>query len=223
MLTPHTAGSCTPGAVLHSPAPGTPPPARGVLFSLYPQGALPTSRFQQQASPQNSAPTTPHMHTNVHMSSSSIPTPATLNPQESPAPSPSEPSPNPPSTSTLAPHPLQLTFLITFPDPSFPTHLPPPSFSQTPSPPTASSVSVSPTFGILDPPPTFLLPSMTVPAESLTSWWDVPDEASGAEGNRDAGWEFRFREVQLARERVSRRDDVAFALRRHGRTIGRRV
>lgn len=223
MLTPHTTGSCTPGAVLHPPAPVTPPLARGVLFTLHPEGAPPTPRSQQHASPRNAAPATPHTHTNVHISFSSVPTPARLNPQEFPAPNPPEPSPDPPLTSTLAPHPLQLTVLITFPDPSFPTHFPPPSLSQSPSPPTASSVSVSPTFGILDPPPIFLLPSMTVPAESLASWWDLPDEASRAEGSRAPGWEFRLREVQLARERVSRRDDVAFALRRHGRAIGRRA
>ncbi len=219
MLTPHTAGSCIPGAVLlHSPVPVTPPPPpRGVLSALYPQpqGVLPTPRFQQPASPRNSSPATPHIHTNVGISSSLAPTPARLNPQEFPAPSPSELSPNPPLTSMLAPHPLQLTFLITFPDPSFPTHLPPPSFSQTPPTPTASSVS--PTFGILNPPPTCLLPSLTV------SWWDLPDEDPRAEGNRAPGWDFRLREVQVARERISRHDDVAFALRRHGRGIGRRV
>lgn len=204
MLTPHTAGPFPPSTPVASPS--TP---------QSPQGALSTPRFQQHASPQNSAPATPPLHTSVHISFPSL---ARV---ESPAANPSEMSPDPPLTSTLASHPLQLAFLITFPDPSFPIHLPPPSSSHTPLPPTVSVLS--PTFGILNPSPIFLLPSLTVPAESLASWWDLPDEASIAEGNRAPEWQFRLREVQETRERISRRDDVTFTLWRHGRGIGRRV
>ena len=204
MLTPHASGRLPLGAPVAPPS--TP---------QSPQGALPTPQLQQHASLRNSAPATPPVHTSVDISFPSL---ARV---ESPAPNPSEMSPNPPLTATLASHPLQLTFIITFPDPSFPTHLPPSSSSHTPLPPTVSFSS--PTFGILNPPPTFLLPSLIVPAESLASWWDLPDEAPIAEGNRAREWEFRLREVQLARERISRRDDVTFALWRHGRGIGRRV
>lgn len=204
MLTPHTAGPFPLSAPVASPS--TP---------QSPQGALTIPRFQQHPSPRNSAPATPPLHPSVHMSFTSL---ARV---ESPAPNPSEMTPKSPLTSTLASHPLQLTFLITFPDPSSPTHFPPPSSSHTPLPPTVSSV-LSPTFGILDPPPTFLFPSLTVPAESLASWWDLPDEASIAEGNRAREREFRLREVQQARESIRVRDGVTFALRRQGWGIGRR-
>ena len=229
MLTPHTAGPFTPGMVLRSPGPVAPLPhratpstpqhlPRAVRAALYPHGALPTPQFQRRASPRDSTPATPPLHTDIPTSFSSASTPTRVIPQESLARNTSELAPNPPSTSVLAPHPLQLTFLITLPDPSFPTHFPP--SSQTP-PPIASFLP--PTFGILTPPRTFLLPSLAVPAESLTSWWDLPDELSSVEGDRAPGWEFRLREIQVARERISRGNDVAFALRLNGRGIGRRM
>ena len=237
MLTPHAAGPFTPGIVLRESAHATPPvtpplyqippntpqpPPRAVQLALHPHRAPPTPRFQPQTSPpQGSTPATPHLNASVHISFPSASTPAGLNPQGLLAPNPSDLSPNPPLASTLASHPLQLTFLLTLPDPSFPTYLPPPSSLQTPLPPTASSLS--PTFGILTPSPTFLLPSLIVPAESLTSWWDLPDEPSSAEGNRAPGWESRLRELQEARESIRRRDDVALALRWQGRAIGRRA
>ena len=230
MLTPHAAGPFTP--VLRSPAPVTPPlppqatpnttlsPSRAVRIALYTHRALPTPRFQRQAPPPDPSPATPHLHPSVHTPFSPASIPAGSNPQGYLAPNPSELSPDPPLAPMLAPHPLQLTFIVTLPDPSFPTHLPSPSSSQTPPPQTVSSLS--PLFGILTPPPNFLLPSLIVPAESLTSWWDLPDELSG-EGNRILGREPRLREAQEARERIIRGDEVPFALRWHTRAIVRRV
>jgi len=222
MLTPHTAGPLCPNPVLPSPAPVTPPqtthnnpqhPPRAVRVTLYPQRMLQSQRLTE---PRNSTPATPHLHTGVPISASTTSTLEGLNPQEPPAPIPSGLSPNLPST--LAPHPLQLTFLIILPDPSFPSHFPPPP-SHYPSRSVASSLS--PTFGILTP-PHFLLPSLTIPAESLSSWWDTHDELSRAEGNRASRWESHLRDMQEARDRVNGGDDTVFALRWNGRAVRRR-
>jgi len=229
MLTPHTAGPLSPSPILLLPPSVTQPlppqetqntpqrPPRAVRDALYPHGPLPTPRFQPRTAPRDSTPATPQPHTGASISAFSPSIPDSSNTHEFPASMHLEP---PLSTSTLAPHPLRLTFLITLPDPSFPSHLPPPLSSQIPSRPTASSLS--PTLGILSPTPTFLLPSLKVPAEFLASWWDLPEELSRAEGNRALGWDFRPREVQEVRGRVSGGDDVAFALRWNGRSAGRR-
>jgi hypothetical protein len=114
---------------------------------------------------------------------------------------------------------LHRTFLITLPDPSSPPHFPPPHSSLAPLPLTASLLL--PTLGTLTPPPTFLLPSLTVPAKSLVSWWDLPDALLRPDGNHATGWEFRLRKVQEARGHVRGGDDM-FALRWTGRAVGRK-
>lgn len=234
MLTPHTVGPLyanpifLSAASVISPLPlqethSTPqPPQRAVRVALYPHGPLPTPRFQSRTLPRDSTSATPRARTGVPTLVFSPSIPERSNPQEFPAPIHSEPSPTPLSASTLAPHPLQLTFLINLPDAFFPCHFIPPFSSQTPSPPTASSLS--PTLGILTPPPTFLLPSLSVPTESLTSWWDLPEELSRAEGNHAPGWEFRLREPEMeeSRARVGGEDGVPFGLRWNGRPTRRR-